>query len=71
MVSPLQKARMCSLCRPLHPDVPVMVHEALLLHGLLPEDLGGQRGMSLQRGVAPAALGASQPRLPIEQPRQP
>ena len=71
VVSPLQKARMCSLCRPLHPDVPVMVREALLLHGLLPDDLGGQCGMSLRGGAAPAALGAGQARLPIEQAQQP
>jgi hypothetical protein len=74
VVSPLQKARMCSLCRPLHPDVPILVREALLLHGLLPEDLGGQRGTSLRSVAAPPAapaLGASQPRLSIEQARQP
>lgn len=74
VVSPLQKARLCSLCRPLHPDVPILVREALLLHGLLPDDLAGQRGTSL-RSVAPPpvapALGAGQPRLSLEQARQP
>lgn len=59
VVSPLQKARLIALCRPLHPDVPVIVREVLLLHGLLPTDLGGS---------ASAALGANQPRLTLEQP---
>lgn len=74
MVSPLQKARLCSLCRPLHPDVPILVREALLLHGLLPDDTGGHRGMSLRSGAPAAtapALAAGQPRLSLEQARQP
>ena len=66
VVSPMQKARLIALCRPLHPDVPIIVREALLLLGLLPADLGGPSGAALP--AAPPALGASQPRLSLEQP---
>ena len=38
-VTPLQKARMTAACRPLHPDVPAVVHAGLEHLGLLPPDL--------------------------------
>lgn len=37
-VSLLQKARMTAACRPLHPDVPAIVQEGLILHGVLPPE---------------------------------
>ncbi|KAL4420385.1 hypothetical protein ABPG77_002325 [Micractinium sp. CCAP 211/92] len=37
-VTLLQKARMTAACRPLHPDVPAIVQEGLIFHGLLPPE---------------------------------
>jgi hypothetical protein len=64
VVTPLQKARMMALCRPLHPDVGTIVREGLDHYGLLEQaDAAGAAAAAAGGKEAPAPAAAAGPQV--------